>query len=335
MSTDNAHERPSQCCCCVTVKQSTIGILERWGRFVETLTPGLRCILPCGIDSVHGYVSTRTQQLLIHVETKTRDSVFCGITISVQYQIKPTDAEKAHYSLQNPHQQIASFVENTVRSRVATIDLEDLFTSKDEIAHAVLDAIDDRMQAYGYEILATLVTDVEPDSSVKISMNKIVEAKRLQVAAEHKGEAEKILRIKEAEARKAAAILDAEADATAKRLAGEGMAAQREAIVNGLRESVSQFAESVGVNSQEAMMYVVLTQHYDTLKDVANGSNTSTLFTPYGPGAVSGLSDQIRDSFLQAKMVAGAPSLAVPKGAARRGNKGEHKSATNSDDDNR
>jgi len=304
-------------------------VLERFGRFVSPLSAGCHCIMPCGVDSVKGYISTRAQQLLLEVETKTHDSVFCKIVVSVQYQIKAVDAEKAHYSLANPQQQIASFVENTIRSRVADIDLDSLFTSKDEIAHAVLDAIDDRMQAYGYEILATLVTDIEPDAAVKRAMNQIVEAKRLQSAAEHKGEADKILRVKEAEARKAATILDAEADAAAKRLAGEGMAAQREAIVNGLRESVANFAESVGVNSQEAMQYVVLTQHYDTLKDVAHGSNTATLFTPYGPGAVTALSEQIRDSFMQAKMTPGPQPLTVPK---KRGGD-THRSAKNSDEE--
>jgi regulator of protease activity HflC (stomatin/prohibitin superfamily) len=331
-----AHDTPTHCLCCVTVKSGTIGVLERFGRFVGTLAPGLTCVVPC-INDVRGYVSTRTQQLLLQVETKTRDSVFCGLTISVQYQIKPENAEKAYYSLANPQQQIASFVENVVRSRVADIDLDALFTSKDEIAHAVLDSIDDRMQAYGYEILATLVTDVEPDANVKQAMNKIVEAKRLQVAAEHKGEADKILRIKEAEARKAATVLDAEADSTSKRLAGEGIAAQREAIVNGLRESVSQFSEAVGVNSSEAMSLIMLTQHYDTLKDVASGSHTATLFMPYGPSAVTSLNDTIRDSFLQAKMVAGpAANLAVP--AKRRGQNSSspshhEKSARNSDEE--
>jgi regulator of protease activity HflC (stomatin/prohibitin superfamily) len=167
--------------------------------------------------------------------------------------------------------QISSFVENAVRSKVAAIDMDDLFTTKDAIAKAVLDNIDARMQSYGYDILESLVTDIEPDANVKQAMNAIVEARRLQTAAEHRGEADKIIRIKEAEAHKAATILDAQATAESKHLQGQGIAKQREAIVNGLSFSVANFAEGVGCNPKEAMSYVVLTQHYDTLKDVAVG----------------------------------------------------------------
>jgi len=286
------------------------------------MTPGCHCVIPCA-DSVSGFISMRTQQLVLQVETKTRDSVFCKIAVSVQYRVQPESVEKAFYSLQNPHGQIASFVENTIRSRVADIDLDALFTSKDEIAHAVDHAIDERMKTYGYEILTVLVTDIDPDANVKRAMNQIVENKRLQTAAEFKGEAEKTLQVKQAEARKAAAILDAEADAAAKRLAGEGVAAQREAIINGLRESVHNFSEAVGVDASEAMTYVLTLTHYDTLKDIAHGSNTSTLFTPYGPGAISGLSEQIRDSMLQAKMVPGTDSGPVKRSGGKGSKKGE------------
>lgn len=296
----NEHGDTSSCCCCfVEVRQASIGLKERFGQFTDTLPPGLHCLVPC-IDSVRGSVSTRTQQLKVRVETKTRDNVFCNIAISVQYMVREENARLAYYSLSSPQQQISSFVENTVRSRVAEIELDQLFVSKDEIAHAVMDSIDERMRGYGFDIMESLITDIDPEQSVKRAMNAIVEAKRLQEAAEHRGEAEKIKKIKDAEARKAATILDAQADAESKRLQGEGIAKQREAIIGGLKESVSSFASGVGVDSKEAMAYVVLTQHYDSLKDIAARTQTATLFTPYGPGAMQSLSAEISSSFIQA-----------------------------------
>jgi regulator of protease activity HflC (stomatin/prohibitin superfamily) len=189
-------------------------------------------------------------------------------------------------------------------TEVALIDLDDLFTEKEQMAHAVLEAIEKRMFEYGFSILETLVTDIEPDKKVKASMNAIVEAKRLEIVARHEAESQKVRTVKDAEARKESTILDAQADAESKRLLGEGVAKQREAIVVGLRDSVSQFAEGVGINSKEAMAYVVITQHYDTLRDVAEKSQTATLFTPYGPGAVSGLQDQITQAMTGSNVAA-------------------------------
>jgi regulator of protease activity HflC (stomatin/prohibitin superfamily) len=300
------------CCCFLTITQSNVGMLERCGKFSQVLQPGCHCMMPCGVDEIAGTVSLRTNQLDVRLETKTADNVFVRITACVQYLVRPPNAHAAFYSLDKPLAQISSFVENAIRSKVAIIDMDDLFTSKDAIAKAVLDNIDSRMQAYGFDILESLVTDIDPEASVKTAMNAIVEARRMQTAAEYKGEADKIISIKDAEARKQATILTAQGEAHSKQLQGEGIAKQREAIVSGLSFSVANFAEGVGCDPYEAMSYVVLTQHYDTLKEVAERSNTSTLFTPH-TAERSSMGAQMQEAVLRGNAAADHMARPVQK----------------------
>jgi len=275
-----------------TVKQQTAAIVERFGRFKRIAGAGLNFKIPL-IDMVAGRISLRVQQLDVRVETKTKDNVFVNVIVSVQYFVIPDKVVDAFYKLQNAEAQITSYVYDVVRARVPNIILDDVFETKDDIAQAVKLELEQIMDDFGYGILKALVTDIDPDAKVKSSMNEINAAQRLRVAAVEQAEADKIRVVKAAEA-----------EAESKALQGKGIADQRTAIVNGLQESVSAFKSSVdGTSAQDVMNLVLMTQYFDTLKDVGLSSNSNTILIPHSPSGMSDISEQLRDAMITANEV--------------------------------
>jgi regulator of protease activity HflC (stomatin/prohibitin superfamily) len=236
----------------------------------------------------------RVKQLDVQVETKTKDNVFAKIMVSVQYRVLENKIYEAFYKLENPEQQITAFIFDVVRARVPQMPLDDVFEKKDDIANAVKQELSEVMADFGYEIVKALVTDIDPDAKVKAAMNEINEAQRLRVAANERGEAEKILKIKQAEG-----------EAASKALQGKGIADQRRAIVEGLKESVDAFQKTVsGVSSGEVLNLVLMTQYFDTLKEIGTLSKSNTILIPHSPGQVSDLANQIRTAVITANQVA-------------------------------
>lgn len=277
-----------------TVEQQSVAIIQRLGKFSRVGLPGLNSKIPL-IESIAGHVNLRIKQLDVRVETKTEDNVFVHVIVCVQYFVHPEHVYEAFYKLHHPEQQITSFVFDVVRARVPRLKLDDLFEKKDEIAIAVKEEIAQVMREFGYDILKALVTDIEPDAKVRASMNEINAAQRLRIAAVEKGEAERILRVK-----------SAEAEAQSKALQGKGIADQRRAIVEGLRESVSEFQESIpGASAADVMNLVLMTQYFDTLKEIGASSATNTILIPHTPGNLTDLADQIRNAMITAQQAAG------------------------------
>ena len=218
------------CCGCITVSTGTVKIVEKCGAFQKIAKPGLNCIVPCIGECPAGTVSMRLQQMEVTCDTKTKDNVFVVIKVAVQYHVVSEDSKihDAHYRLTNPTKQIESYVFDVVRSSVPKIDLDDVFTTKEEIAHSIQEQLCKSMESFGFAILASPITDINPDDQVKRAMNEINKQRRLRVAAEDEGEAVKIRAIKEAEAVASRTEIQAKADAEAKYLAGQGIARQRQ-----------------------------------------------------------------------------------------------------------
>jgi regulator of protease activity HflC (stomatin/prohibitin superfamily) len=278
--------------CLFVVGQQTLGIVERFGKFVRIAEPGLNLKIPF-IERVAGRPNLRVHQLDVQVETKTQDDVFVHVVVSVQYFVIPEAVYQAFYRLTDAASQIRSFVFDVVRARVPNIDIDDVFRKKDDIADAVKSELALVMGDFGYGIVKTLVTDIEPDARVKAAMNEINAAQRMRQAAAEKGEADKILRVKAAEA-----------DAASKALAGRGIADQRKAIIDGLRESVDEFQRGIpGTSAQDVMNLVLMTQYFDTLKDVGASSATNTILIPHSPGALKDLAAQLRDAMIVSNQV--------------------------------
>ncbi|KAM0864967.1 hypothetical protein ACQ4PT_043548 [Festuca glaucescens] len=277
----------------VQVDQSTVAIKETFGKFNAVLEPGCHFLPWCIGDRIVGYLSLRVKQLDVRCETKTKDNVFVTVVASVQYRALVDKAPDAFYKLSNTKQQIQSYVFDVIRATVPKLELDDAFVQKDDIAKAVEEELEKAMSMYGYEIVQTLIVDIEPDVHVKRAMNEINAAARMRSAANDKAEAEKILQIKRAEG-----------EAESKYLAGVGIARQRQAIVDGLRDSVLTFSENVpGTTAKDIMDMVLVTQYFDTMKEIGASSKSSSVFIPHGPGAVKDVASQIRDGLLQANTI--------------------------------
>ena len=277
---------------CFTVQQQSAAIVQRFGRFARVGLPGLNFKLPI-VETVAGRINLRVQQLDVRVETKTEDNVFVHVVVSVQYAVLPDKVYDAYYKLSDPHMQMSAFIFDVVRARVPLLKLDDVFEKKDEIADAVKNELSHVMYDFGYGIVKALVTDIEPDRKVKEAMNEINAAQRLRIAATEKGEADRILKVKAAEA-----------EAQSKALQGKGIADQRRAIVEGLRESVDEFQKSVpGTSAQDVMNLVLMTQYFDTLKEIGATSRSNTILIPHTPGNLNELSTQMRDAMISADLV--------------------------------
>ena len=273
-----------------TVKQQTIAIVERFGKFNNTALPGLQFKIPL-VDNVVGRVSMKIQQLDVMVETKTKDDVFVKLKVSVQYNILKDKVFDAFYKLELPEEQITSYVFDTIRAEVPKMKLDEVFERKDDIAIATRRELEEAMKEYGYGIVKALVTDIDPDAEVKRAMNRINASEREKLAAEYEAEAEKI-RI----------IAKAKAEAESKRLQGQGTADQRREIAKGLEDSVDVL-NKVGINSQEASALIVITQHYDTLQAMGESTNSNLILLPNSPSAASDMLSQMVTSFAASKQI--------------------------------
>lgn len=275
-----------------TVEQRTAAVVQRLGKFVKEVGPGLHMKIPY-FDKIAGRVNLRVQQLDVRIETKTEDNVFVHLIVSVQYFVLPDKVYDAFYKLDDARRQITSYVFDVVRAQVPKIKLDDVFEKKDDIAEAVKVELSHVMEGFGYGILKALVTDIEPDARVKEAMNEINHAQRMRVAANEKGEAERILRVKQAEG-----------DAQSKALQGKGIADQRQAIVAGLRDSVDEFRRSVpGTTAKDVMNLVLMTQYFDMLKEIGASNRSNAILIPHSPGNLTALQDQIRNAMLEADQV--------------------------------
>lgn len=272
------------------VREQTAGVVESFGKFSRICESGLHFKAPW--ERVAGRVSLRIQELQVSVETKTHDDVFVRLLIAVQYYVIPDRVREAFYRLSNPVMQIESYVFDEVRSAVPGMKLDEVFQEKDTIAKAVSEGLSETMTQYGYGIVRALVNDIDPDAKVKTAMNEINAAQRLRKAAEERGEAERILKVKQAQG-----------EAESKILQGKGIAGQRKAIVDGLRESVEEFQKGVpGATSNDVMQLVLMTQYFDTLKDIGLASRATTILMPHTPGALTDLSEQVRSSIMTANV---------------------------------
>ena len=272
------------------VKQQSAAVVERFGKFTSIRQSGLQLKIPI-IDRVAGRLSLRIQQLDVMVETKTKDDVFVKIKVSVQFMVIKDKVYDAFYKLDYPHDQITSYVFDVVRAEVPKMILDDVFERKDDVAIAVKGELNEAMKNYGFDIIKTLVTDIDPDAQVKESMNRINASEREKVAAQFEGDAQRILIVERAKA-----------EAESKRLQGQGIADQRREIARGLEDSV-KVLNGVDINSQEASALIVVTQHYDTLQSVGGATNSNLILMPNSPQAGSEMLNNMVASFTASNQI--------------------------------
>ena len=282
------------------VKQQTAVIIERFGKFHSIRQSGLHMKIPL-VDRIAGRLSLKIQQLDVIIETKTLDDVFVRLKVSVQYKVIKDKVYDAFYKLDYPHDQITSYVFDVVRAEVPKMKLDDVFVRKDDIAIAVKSELNEAMMTYGYDIIKTLVTDIDPDAQVKEAMNRINASEREKIAAQFEGDAARILIVEKAKA-----------EAESKRLQGQSIADQRREIARGLEESV-EVLNKVGINSQEASALIVVTQHYDTLQSIGQETNSNLILLPNSPQAGSQMLNDMVASFTASNQIGEAMKKAKPK----------------------
>jgi regulator of protease activity HflC (stomatin/prohibitin superfamily) len=277
------------------VEQAQVTMVERFGRFARIARAGLNMKIPL-IERKAGRLSMRVQQLNVKVETKTSDNVFVDIVVSVQYHVVEGKEFEAFYRLTNPVQQITAHVFDAVRSQVPVMTLDHVFEKKSDIEEAVSAGLKTKINAFGYDIDGSPVTDIAPDEKDRAAMNEINAASRLREAAEQQGEAIKIKTVKAAEAEK-----------ESKKLQGEGIAAERIAIAEGIRDSVAALlaVKDGGVSPEEAMRTLILTQYFDTLRTIGASSRATTVFLPHSPGGAADLQRQIAEAIMVGNQVPG------------------------------
>lgn len=264
------------------VRQQSVAIVERFGRYQKTATSGIHVRLPFGIDKIAARVQLRLLQSEIIVETKTKDNVFVTLNVATQYRVNEQNVTDAYYKLMKPESQIKSYIEDALRSSVPKLTLDELFEKKDEIALEVQHQVAEEMSTYGYIIVKTLITKVEPDAEVKQSMNEINAAQRKRVAAQELANADKIK-----------IVTAAEAEAEKDRLHGVGIAQQRKAIVDGLAESIQELKEAnISLNEEQIMSILLTNQYLDSLNTFAAKGN-QTLFLPNTPSGVEDIRTQV------------------------------------------
>lgn len=272
------------------VKQQTAVIIETFGRFTSVRNAGIQFKIPF-IQRKAGIISLKIQQLDVIVETKTKDDVFVKLKISVQYVVLKDKVYEAFYKLEHPSDQITSYVFDVVRAEVPKMKLDDVFVKKDDIAIAVKSELQESMIEYGYDIIKTLVTDIDPDEQVKNAMNRINASEREKIAAQFEGDAARILIVEKARA-----------EAESKRLQGQGIADQRREIARGLEESV-EVLNKVGINSQEASALIVVTQHYDTLQSVGEHTASNLILLPNSPSSANDMLTNMVASFTASNQI--------------------------------
>jgi regulator of protease activity HflC (stomatin/prohibitin superfamily) len=270
------------------IQQSTTGVLTTFGKFSGLKRPGLHIYIPF-VQRIYP-VSNRLRQDAFKFEVKTKDNVFANISVAVQYQVMSEDTEKSFFSLDRPVDQMNAYIENVVRSVAPQKKLDDLFESQNDICHNVSKNLSAMMKEYGFTIVNTLVTGIEPNKEVKDAMNKINATDRLKIAATNEADAHYIKEFRQAEA-----------DKERKKLQGEGISEQRKAILKGYQTGMDDMAKKTGLSAQDVMKFVMMTQHLDTVEAIGKSPNAKTLFLNHAP---EGLATQFKENMIQASEVA-------------------------------
>jgi regulator of protease activity HflC (stomatin/prohibitin superfamily) len=276
--------------CYVCVSEMDRGLVEKLGEFDRVLEPGCSCLVPC-TEQVSGMISLKCRAIPLRVDTKTKDNVLVVVACAVHYEVMEDRVRDAYYRFSNPSGQISSYAGNVIRGEVPKMTIDELFTSRDEIQIALKRELDVKMADFGFNIVATLIIDIDPIDAIKQAMSQINTNARMRQAMSFKSDAEKIEIIKAAEG-----------DAEAKRLSGVGLAEQRKAATAGLQQSVENFQHGVkGIKAKEVMSLLLMNQYFDALKDIATQGRGTVVFT-----AGDGGDDNVTSGMMAAN--AGRPS---------------------------
>jgi len=283
----------AQCFCIVCVDSADRGVLQNCGKFASIAQPG--CAFVSWPFTTMSSVTMKTRQENVVTNTKTKDNVTVQVTTAIMYKVgaDDEDIESYYFKLSEPKRQIEAYVDDCIRSQLPSMTLDEAFEAKEAMAERVKTQVASSMKQFGIVVVQALMTDMQPDATVMAAMNRIQAERRNREAAMEKAEAEKIIAVK-----------NAEAEAEAKHLSGMGTAKMRQAITDGFKGSIESMKSTCGMNPQEVVHMMLVTQYLDVLKNFAE-SGKATMVVPHGPSAIQDIEQQVRNGFMQASMMPG------------------------------
>lgn len=266
------------------VEQNTVAVVEFLGKYRRTMGAGLNILIPL-LEQIRERVTLRQQNFALSGHYPSKDKVIVTVGTNLIYAADSAgeDGIKRYvYALDNRNQSIAAAIENSLRTYIAKETHEGILEKKEELAQHIKLDLERQFDEWGMVIKSFQITEVTFPIAISDAMSQVVASEQLRKAAENKGEAVKIQAIKEAEAEK-----------ERKRLQGEGVALEREAIANGLKESFAIIGEATGKNAMDIMALLTLTQYLDTIKSVGTSENTKTIFMDSGVGKTNDILKQL------------------------------------------
>jgi regulator of protease activity HflC (stomatin/prohibitin superfamily) len=255
--------------CFSIVATSEVVAIERFGKFQRFGPAGCVCFL-WPWETFRHKESLRQETIEVTLKTKTVDNVFVDVLVACNYQVDRNNLYGAYYKLENRKQQMSAYIRDGIRTSICSMTLDAAYAGKEEVSHELKESLAGVFKNYGLIVLNVLIRELLPDSKVMAAMNEINASKRELEAALQRAEGEKVIKIKRAEA-----------EAEAMLLSGEGVARQRKAIMDGLKNSIVDFSSKVEDTSpKDVMDLLILNQYFDALEAIGSQSNMRTIMLP-------------------------------------------------------
>lgn len=273
------------------VSQNTVYVIEFLGRYRRFMSAGLNFKIPL-LERIASKITLRQQNFAIDGQYPSQDKVIVDISTNLIYSVNASEdgIKNYTYALQNREQSIGAIIENSLRTYIAKETHEGILEKKEELALHIRSDLEKQFEEWGMIINSFQITNVNFPATITTAMSEVVASQQLRKAAENKGEAVKIQAIKEAEGEK-----------ERKRLQGEGIALEREAIAAGLKQSVETLREATKQSSEQIMTILTLTQYLDTLKSIGQNDNSKVIFLDSSVGKNGELMQQLMSSFEASK----------------------------------
>ncbi|PST46754.1 peptidase [Bifidobacterium callitrichos] len=270
------------------VPQQQAFIIERFGKFQSVQFAGIHMRIPI-VDRIAMKTNMRVNQLNVQLETKTLDNVFVTVVASTQFRVNPENVATAYYELRDPAGQLRSYMEDALRSAIPSLTLDDAFARKDDVAFDVQKTVGNEMSRFGFTVVKTLITAIDPSPQVKNAMDSINAAQREKEATRQRAEAQRIQ-----------IETQAAAEAEKTRLQGEGQANYRREIANGIVDQIKSL-QAVGMNINDVNNVVLFNQYLDVMRSLSESKNAKTVVLPAStPGGYQDLYEQVTKAMLTA-----------------------------------
>ena len=263
------------------VSQQQAVVIERLGKYHRVAFAGLHVKIPF-VDRIVTRTNLRVSQINVQLETKTLDNVFVTVVASTQFRVNARDVATAYYELRDPAGQLRSYIEDALRSAIPALTLDDSFARKDDVAADVQRTVGEEMARFGFTVVKTLITAIDPSPQVKSAMDSINAAQREKEAMRQRAEAQRIQ-----------IETQAAAEAERTRLQGEGQANYRREIADGIVDQIRSL-QNVGMDVEDVNRIVLFNQYLDVMRDLSESGNAKTVILPAStPGGYGDLYAQL------------------------------------------